>query len=303
MVHSNSTNGEIQRSLSDNIDHDDAKPPSSFIPSPRVLPRQLTPFERLQLRVRFKVGARLFRKSYEGHVIRLSRHTLVKMRTEIDPTEAMTMEFVAANTTIPVPRVFKVVDWLGRTVIFMEFIDARMLITTWLKMPSNERMDIMLQSKGYLAQLRNLKPPHPGRVEAVDGTGCFDVREMSDRFGPFATVAEFHQYHGYSSIRNSPNWTKYQPHFEKCDGRSYRTVFSHCDIGPHNILVKEGRIVAIIDWEFAGWYPEYWEYTRMFFGSTGFTGWWETWDQVMDRYPDELAIERDLAREYPRLGL
>lgn len=31
----------------------------------------------------------------------------------------------------------------------------------------------------------------------------------------------------------------------------------------HNILVEGGRITGIIDWEYAGWYPEYWEYVKM----------------------------------------
>jgi hypothetical protein len=26
---------------------------------------------------------------------------------------------------------------------------------------------------------------------------------------------------------------------------------------------KAGKITEIIDWEFGGWYPEYWEYTGM----------------------------------------
>jgi hypothetical protein len=28
-----------------------------------------------------------------------------------------------------------------------------------------------------------------------------------------------------------------------------------------NILVEGETITAILDWEFAGWYPQYWEYT------------------------------------------
>lgn len=25
-------------------------------------------------------------------------------------------------------------------------------------------------------------------------------------------------------------------------------------------MVRNGHIAALLDWEFAGWYPEYWEY-------------------------------------------
>lgn len=30
-------------------------------------------------------------------------------------------------------------------------------------------------------------------------------------------------------------------------------------------MIKNGRVAAIIDWEMAGWYPEYWEYAKAFY--------------------------------------
>jgi aminoglycoside phosphotransferase (APT) family kinase protein len=36
-------------------------------------------------------------------------------------------------------------------------------------------------------------------------------------------------------------------------------VFAHGDLHPGNILIHDGRVAAILDWEMAGWYPEYWE--------------------------------------------
>ncbi|KAL2192921.1 hypothetical protein P885DRAFT_64534 [Corynascus similis CBS 632.67] len=36
------------------------------------------------------------------------------------------------------------------------------------------------------------------------------------------------------------------------------------DVAPRNILVdKDGRILALLDWENAGWYPDYWEYANL----------------------------------------
>ncbi|KAF5121146.1 hypothetical protein E5D57_013482 [Metarhizium anisopliae] len=46
-------------------------------------------------------------------------------------------------------------------------------------------------------------------------------------------------------------------------------VPTHADLHPRNIMVdwdtEEGdnlHITAIIDWELAGWYPEYWEFVK-----------------------------------------
>lgn len=43
----------------------------------------------------------------------------------------------------------------------------------------------------------------------------------------------------------------------------HKIVFTHADINMRNVLVNEnGRISGIVDWECAGWFPEYWEYTK-----------------------------------------
>jgi Ser/Thr protein kinase RdoA (MazF antagonist) len=51
-------------------------------------------------------------------------------------------------------------------------------------------------------------------------------------------------------------------------------VFTHGDLDPRNILVENGRVSGIVDWEQAGWYPEYWEYIKTMWGSIN------TWETV-----------------------
>jgi len=41
----------------------------------------------------------------------------------------------------------------------------------------------------------------------------------------------------------------------------HRILFTHGDLKPHNILVKDGHITGFLDWESAGWYPDYWDFT------------------------------------------
>ncbi|KAI0906581.1 hypothetical protein F4823DRAFT_626939 [Ustulina deusta] len=45
---------------------------------------------------------------------------------------------------------------------------------------------------------------------------------------------------------------------------SRRIVFTHADLNPQNIL--QGRsVIGIVDWEFSGYYFEYWDYTKALF--------------------------------------
>jgi aminoglycoside phosphotransferase (APT) family kinase protein len=75
---------------------------------------------------------------------------------------------------------------------------------------------------------------------------------------------------------------------------SARIVFTHADINSHNIMIAgppgSRRLVALIDWEQSGWYPEYWEYCKIM-GCENDTRLWaaEGWNRrVMRSYEDEL---------------
>ncbi|OAA40886.1 hypothetical protein BBO_05943 [Beauveria brongniartii RCEF 3172] len=47
-----------------------------------------------------------------------------------------------------------------------------------------------------------------------------------------------------------------------------RRHLAHCDLAARSIMLRDGRIVALIDREVDGWYTEYWEYARFLqFGS------------------------------------
>jgi aminoglycoside phosphotransferase (APT) family kinase protein len=56
-----------------------------------------------------------------------------------------------------------------------------------------------------------------------------------------------------------------------------KVYFTHGDLTLRNIMVSGPpglcRVTAIIDWEQAGWYPEYWEFCKMHFGVAGDHEW------------------------------
>jgi hypothetical protein len=56
-------------------------------------------------------------------------------------------------------------------------------------------------------------------------------------------------------------------------------VFTHADIAPRNIRVdEENTVTGILDWEWAGWYRDYWEYAQIM--RPAFEGDFKVW---MDR--------------------
>jgi thiamine kinase-like enzyme len=79
-----------------------------------------------------------------------------------------------------------------------------------------------------------------------------------------------------------------------------RVVFTHCDLALQNILVRadgDGQlsIAAILDWEHAGWMPEYWEYC------TAMSHWGRKGASVLLETPAEPAIRAYCAITYDRV--
>lgn len=57
--------------------------------------------------------------------------------------------------------------------------------------------------------------------------------------------------------------------------KDHPSTFTHCDLVRQNIIVQEHtgteghpdrqfKVTGLIDWEYAGWYPRYWEYAVFF---------------------------------------
>ena len=68
--------------------------------------------------------------------------------------------------------------------------------------------------------------------------------------------------------------------------------FTHDDLSSLNILVCEGDVVGIVDWETAGWYPSYWEYTTAWNANPQNKFWRKDIDRFLEPKPRELAMEK-----------
>ena len=76
--------------------------------------------------------------------------------------------------------------------------------------------------------------------------------------------------------------------------KHHRVVFSHGDLHINNILVHNGRLSGLIDWECAGWYPEYWDYTIAIYHIRKLPFWVEPMNRIFPQYEDELEVEREM---------
>ncbi|KAK2800118.1 hypothetical protein FQN51_006359 [Onygenales sp. PD_10] len=135
------------------------------------------------------------------HIIRLDENRVLKKGHE-NAQEPATMQFIAENTTIPVPKIY----------------------TTKSSSKKNATDFVMDQ--------------FDGPFDTENGFNDFQAKGADQRPGD-SNVIQF-------------------------PGDNHAIHFAHGDLSPRNVMVDEGgHIIGLLDWEWAGWFPEYWEVVRM----------------------------------------
>ncbi|KAG8163974.1 hypothetical protein KVR01_005892 [Diaporthe batatas] len=222
-------------------------------------------------------------------------NTITKITTNVHgfgrndtPNEAVALRFIKANTTIPVPEVISS-DWDRVT---MEYVEGQTLQQAWPVLTPSQQSGILAQLRDYIAQMRSLSGTSLGRL---DGQGVVVPSLMMERGGgPFGSLREFHDWLASPLLRKNAR-SMYWHQITTQLGADYPIVFTHADIAARNIMVRDGRIVAVIDWELAGWYPEYWEYV---FAMRGLDN--VDWETIGQHIPSLFDKRHDL--EYILLG-
>lgn len=135
-----------------------------------------------------------------------------------------------------------------------------------------------------MTQLRALKGTYIG---AINRGPAFIGQRAVPEGGPFDSEQEFNKFVLGYLIKSLPNILRHYAESGLLD--HHEIVFTHGDFAPRNILVEGDRVTAIIDWEFAGWYPEHWEYIRAFRDWNSMPDWSQYLVQILPlRYEREF---------------
>ncbi|KAF5571992.1 kinase-like domain-containing protein [Fusarium pseudoanthophilum] len=217
-----------------------------------------------------RLGRCFYGKGGDAQVQRLPFGLYLKYNSNSDilRNEYNALKVLEAKTTIPAPRVFDMVcqnnDEDDLSCLLMSKVPGTSLAICRDALSDQDYANLSVQLKDCVSQLRGIPKPTNNDMAICNtlGEACRDprIRDWSP-IGPFPDEASFSQ-----NLRFSDEPSR----------RGHKIVFTHGDLNPRNIMMervsnsagaKGWRLSGIIDWETAGYYPEYWDYTKSMFES------------------------------------
>lgn len=215
--------------------------------------------------------------------------------------EFHTLGLIEKHTTVPAPRPVDVFQYQARSYLLMTRVPGRPIGTFVARLTDEQLQGTTEQLRKYVTEIRQIPNTTNTGFQICNslGAGILDWRigDSQRRELRFTSAIDFHKCltSGYSQDlqqQAAPSHTK-----------DHKIVFTHADLNLRNILADEiGKVTGIVDWECAGWYPEYWEYTKSHFG-VRFTLRWvaDVIDEIFPGYEEELRVENMLVAYAPFL--
>ncbi|KAI1354664.1 kinase-like domain-containing protein [Xylaria sp. FL0043] len=246
------------------------------------------------------LGAHLYGSSSSFKVQRLPFGMYLKTESaeyhEGLANEYGALQLVRRHSHIPVPRPLDLVSNTGASYLLTSRVPGLPLGMCIDTLSENEVYTLVCDLRRCLRELRVIpKEVTPNyAISNALGKPCHDYRiilgldydeERGYFIGPFVDEEEF----------NKTLQTGALPGISHCSG--HKIVFTHADLNMRNVLVHNGRLSGIVDWENSGWFPEYWDYTKAHYITKIHKRWLKIIDEVFKQFGDfknELATERQL---------
>lgn len=225
-----------------------------------------------------------------GRILFLTSKLCVKYGTTVHLSEAKAMELVAETTSVLLPKVYCSFERNGITYIVMERIHGNAIGRNWDSRTAKSKADLLSQLRRYFIALRAIPHPIPGMVAAADLTKLYDYRISSEPFGPFSSTREFHSFlrDNITASNNTPDEVKQMIQMQ--EETVCPVCFSHGDPSSSNFLVVADKVV-MIDFEFSGFMPSYWDYVAGMNVNPYDDFWKAEICRFLDSYPKELEME------------
>jgi aminoglycoside phosphotransferase (APT) family kinase protein len=201
------------------------------------------------------------------------------------------------KTTIPLPKI--AVDWDDgeRHFIVTERIPGEPLSESWAKMSTDERESIAKQVADYLLQLRSI---HSARMQGLNDETIYSAYLFRNGYGlPHGPLSSNDELWADMDValKEVPEDVRLQ--LRKGMPPAEPFTFTHGDLTIVNIMVQDGRVTGILDWESSGFFPVWWEFTC---AGIGLSEEDVEWKNLLRKQMHDHSKAREFWRDYYALS-
>ncbi|KAL4807201.1 kinase-like domain-containing protein [Aspergillus unguis] len=234
---------------------------------------------------------------FDANIIQLPFGLVMKWADRTSVEEAVSMQ-MARSAGMPVPRVISCGEHLDapynrRFSILMTRLPGIPLENSNDTLQVDAEEPWLEELRSCIAAMRSWRPTCSGTICSPMGTRLRSSRVPGHIMGPFSSLEGFYDHllapASAHTFESDAEYQKTLSRAKMLQNQQHKIVFTHGDFKAHNILVgDDGHLSGFLDWESAGWYPEYWEFTTaMRFGKDS---WWFQVASWMggSQYRDEL---------------
>ena len=232
-----------------------------------------------------------------------SRFILKERPADAPNFESLNIRFLQRNTAIPIPNILT--QWTeedGRCFVIMERLRGTPLSEVWGKMSTVERDKLARQTVHSLHQLRNLTSM---RIKSLSDDPVYSAFLFPSGFGkphgPLSSDDELWE-------EMTKTWDGFpetaRQHLREQMPPATPYTFTHGDLAMANIMVEDGKLIGIIDWESSGYFPIWWEFTCAGIGLSDDDKQWKNMlRQHMGNYSEAWQFWRNfyILSKYPNL--
>ncbi|KAG8162981.1 hypothetical protein KVR01_007459 [Diaporthe batatas] len=192
--------------------------------------------------------------------------------------EALTMQALRKafpGGEVPVPEVFGCRTHNRTHFIYMSLIPGISLSKAWDELNADDKVSICNQLGGIQSHLMSL-----WQGSSEEFVGSITRGPLHDRFfrdhpllmansGPFDSVKSFNDFFQYAMLPRIPLADRqFEDPCRHLLSDDCAIRFCHGDLHFGNVMISDDpsqprTVTGVIDWEEAGWLPEYWEYCKM----------------------------------------
>ena len=186
--------------------------------------------------------------------------------------------------------------------IVMDFVPGTDLQKLLPSLTPAEKKAVSKRIKDAIGELREMATPD--YFGNLNGTPYIDgVLSTPDNnpaiSGPFKNQEQMNQ--GILkklAQTQSPQYIRLLQNMVTCTLKNHQNVFTHGDLQPKNIIVERIGVsdgeadfkVTLIDWNLAGWYPDFWEFCNSTLYCQMKPDWLELTPDIFDQYPIEYLM-------------